>query len=124
MSIIKRFLRGFEIKGPPMFADFMIETKAGQTRIDAEQSGWLAEAQPLLHEASRVGLVLRWERKPRVWLRVYEKTPQLYSKVVGYIDERGHGQARVACVQCGQRCAWMHKDGLVEVAREPTVKFK
>lgn len=103
----------------------MVETKAGQTRIDSEQAGWLAEAQPLLCEALRIGLVLRWEREPRVWLRVYdEKTPQLYSKVIGYIDERGHGQTRVACVQCGQRFAWMHKDGQVEVAQEPTVKFR
>ena len=125
MGIIKRLLQGITIKGPPIFADFMIETKAGQTRIDAERPGWLADAQPLLGEALRVGLVLRWEREPRVWLRVYDRdTPQLYSKVIGYIDERGHGQARVACVQCGRRYAWLHKSGLVEVAQEPTVRFR
>ena len=125
MGIFKRLLQGITVKGPPVFADFVIETKTERIRIDADKDGWLAEAQPLLGNALRVGLVLRWEREPRVWLRVYDgKTPQLYSKVIGYIDERGHGQARVACVQCGERFAWMHRDGQVEVANEPTVKFK
>ena len=109
---------------PPIFADLLIETPGGPTyRVNVEEQGWLAETQPMLAIASRVGLILRDSKTPSVWL-----TPQnghgveYLSRVIGALSMQGsdHKQMRVAGLLCGDQAVWLHSDGLVEVQPEPT----
>ncbi len=109
---------------PPIFADLAIQVGNDWGIVDVEYSGWMKEVQRDLRRARRVGLVLRGEREPRVWLAVENgDTPRYFSRVIGRIDDMGDRRVRVAAVQCGGVTAWLHADGTVEVATEPTVKI-
>ena len=108
---------------PPIYADLLIETPGGPTyRVDVDQSGWLKEVQPVLSIASRVGLVLRGDKAPRVWLTPNGAEPEYFSRVIGQIDESGERRIRVAGLFSGDVSVWLHSDGLVEVGPEPTYR--
>jgi hypothetical protein len=107
---------------PPIYADLLLEVNGEVIHVDVERAGWLKDVQPLYDVATRIGLVMRRRRKPSVWLTVTDGTPQYFSRVNGKIDPSGHKQVRVACIQCGDVRAWLHRDGLVEVAPEPTYR--
>lgn len=108
---------------PPIFADLLIETPGGPTYcVDVEQSGWLKDVQPVLSVASRVGLVMRGDKKPRVWLSSDGGEPRYLSRVIGKIDDQGQRRIRVAGLISGELSVWLHRDGLVEVGSEPTYR--
>lgn len=109
---------------PPIFADLLIETPGGPTyRINVEEPGWLADVQPMMAIASRIGLILRGEAKPSVWLAPQNGYRVEYlSRVIGTLSMQGndHKQMRTAGLLCGDQAVWLHSDGLVEVQPEPT----
>jgi len=116
-----RYRRFSPTDTPGIYADLLLEFPDGQIfKVDVEQPGWLAQVQPLFSHARRVGLVMRGEDYARLWLSVNGTEPAYLSRVIGKIDESGHRRQRVAGLICGDRRAWLHRDGLVEVGMEPT----
>lgn len=107
---------------PPIFADLVIEANGQQARLDVEQHGYLEQYQALAPLASRVGLALRG-KSVAVWVAVNGIAPRYYSQVVGQIGDGGREEVRVACLDCGDYQAWLHKDGIVEIGPEPTVRW-
>lgn len=106
----------------PIFADLVVEVNGEQARFDVEQKGYLEQVNALMPLASRVGLALRG-RDAAVWVQVNGKVPHYYSQVVGEIGDGGHRQVRIACLDCGDYKAWLHKDGTVEVGQTPMVRW-
>jgi len=112
---------------PSIFADLLIETADGMTRIDPDIEGWLYVAKPLFKKAIRVGLA-RHHHQPEVWLAVLGGQPAYFSRVIGQMDMQGgnHKQTRVAAIEVQRGnvdyTAWLHDDGTVEVGPEPTVR--
>lgn len=108
-------------KTPPIFADFVIAFPDGSLyRVDVEKRGWLKDVQYWMDKAARIGLVMRDEQKPRVWVDTNGDTPHYLSRVVGRICSEGHVRWRVAGVQAGGVSVWLHADGLVEIGPEPS----
>ena len=108
---------------PPIYADLLIETPAGKTyRVDMDAPGWLKEVRPLMDIAPRIGLVLRGNDRPSVWISTNGDTPEYLSRVIGTLSMQGteHRKTRVAGLICGETSVWLHRDGLVEVQPEPT----
>jgi len=93
-------------------------------RVDVEHHGWAETAKPLLETCKRVGLVMREDNMPRVWLDT-DGNAQYFSRVIGRANMQG-GQSkqaiRIACVSSGSVKAWLHYNGLVEVGPEPTTE--
>jgi len=118
MALLKR---NQTVAAPPIFADLIMEMPGGPTyRVDVELAGWLKEVQPILECAARVGLAMRNEKRVRVWLSPGNGAcPAYMSRVMGVIDGDSHRRTRVSGLQCGDVYAWLHRDGLVEVAEEP-----
>lgn len=110
-------------KAPPIFADLLIEMPKRRALIDVEQPGWLTGAQPLLEQATHLGLVTRKDGRVAVWLTVDGGEATYFSKVYGTLDvqsgESGE-QRRVACIGSGNVYAWLHSSGRVDVGPEPT----
>lgn len=106
---------------PPIYANLLVEIADGILLVDVEEPGWLAYAEPILASATRIGLTLRNKWEPCVWLRV-NGDARYFSKVFGRIDQDGHEQVRVACVESGGVRAWLHRDGVVEVGPEPDLR--
>ena len=108
-------------KPPPIFADLLIQTPERRVLIDVEQPGWLTGAQPLLEQATHLGLVTRKDRRIAVWLTVSGEATY-FSKVYGTLDvqsgESGE-QRRVVCIGSGNIYVWLHSDGRVNVGPEP-----
>jgi hypothetical protein len=104
---------------PPIFADLVVDVANEWHRVDVDQPGWQERA-PSLQTAQRVGLALKGEAEPRVWLHCNGNAPGYFSRVLGEIDDRGMRQVRVAGLRLDRNVIWLHRDGLVEVGPEPT----
>ena len=110
-------------ESPPIFADLLIETPGGPVyRVDIDTPGWLADTRPIMDVASRIGLILRGKKNPAVWLTTNGGEVEYLSRVKGQIDAFGERRIRVAGVRCGDGWVWLHSDGWVEVAKEPTYR--
>lgn len=109
---------------PPIYADLAIQVGNTYGIVDVEYPGWMDEVRRDLRKASRVGLVMRGERVPRLWMSVNGGPPEYFSRVIGTIDEQGDKRIRVAALRCGAVTVWLHRDGTVELADEPTVSFR
>lgn len=108
---------------PPIFADLLVEVNGQIAKLDVEQKGYLEQYQAICPLASRVGLALRGSKKAAVWVAVNGNAPRYYSQVTGEMFGDSAKQVRVACLDSDSYKTWLHKDGTVEVAQEPTVKL-
>jgi hypothetical protein len=107
---------------PPIFADLVIEMSDGTCyRVDVEHPGWMSDVRPALKKCKRSGLVSRKDNIIRVWLTP-DGEPEYLSRVIGKVmmEGSGHDCMRVAGLRCDGVSVWLHQDGLVEVAPEPT----
>lgn len=111
-----------KLETPPIFADLVIELNGQWARIDVETPGWAAQARNAIASADRVGLVMRGEKEPRIWLTVNGSAPRYFSRVIGKINDASQRQVRVACLQTDSGHIWLHRDGVVEVQPEPSFR--
>ena len=110
---------------PPIFADLAIERDGKYAIVNVERENWLRDVRQDLRRSSRVGLVMRGETAPRVWVQTNGVMPEYLSRVIGTLSMQGseHKQARVAGLICNGAAVWLHSDGLVEVQPEPTARL-
>jgi hypothetical protein len=109
---------------PPIFANLVVEMPDRLCfHVDVESPGWLSDVvRAALRQCKRVGLAMRGDGVVRVWLAANDGSAEYLSRVLGRVamDGSEHERVRVAGLRCNGTSAWLHRDGLVEVAPEPT----